>query len=171
MTFGRIHALPLILAISIPAISILFSGCQSAPKKSQDIAKNPTVDAFSKQQVSPDQLIKEKKLEAGFTYEQVTAAWGEPSHKQKKIDESNTEIWFYTRLIKKFVYVLKDKKNPKTGKWEYVEEREEYLDEAVSRRAEFENGLLKVWYIYPAVLLLDAKPGDPVSPADFSEDQ
>ena len=96
-------------------------------------------------------LIRQGRVQVGFTATEVYLAWGAPTHKAiTENAQGRQEIWYYTTTQTETYYRREHYYDPEYGGW-WSKDRPHYrYREYLFQEAIFSNGTLSAFTLYPS---------------------
>jgi len=132
--------------VAVCAIFCLVSGCETLDNR---LARNQA--ALNALPPGHQDIIRQGKVQVGFTPEEVYLAWGAPSHKAfTETAEGRFETWYYTSTQTETYYLEERYFDRDEGRWRFIDRPYHRYLEYLYQEAVFSNGTLASFTFYPS---------------------
>lgn len=127
-------------------VLLLLAGCETLDSR---LTRN---QGLMKSLPPPHQdLIRQGRIQIGFTPSEVYLAWGTPSHKAfTENAQGSQETWYYTLIQTETYYRPEHYYDPESGSWWSVDRPYSRSLEYLFQEATFSNGTLSSFTVYPS---------------------
>lgn len=135
--------LPVICAL---LLCLLMAACETLENR---LTRNQAL--FQDLPLAHQSLIREGRVQVGFTPSEVYLAWGAPTHKAiTENAQGRQEAWYYTTTQTDTVYREERYYDRQLNSWRFVDRPHHRAHEALLQEAVFSEGALSSFTIYPS---------------------
>lgn len=128
-------------------LCLFLTGCETLDSR---LTRNQAV--FNDLPPAHQSLVRQGKIQVGFTPTEVYLAWGAPTHKTfTENAQGGIEIWSYTTTQTETYYREERYFDREYGRWRFVDRPYQRYLESLVQEAVFTNGLLSSFTFYPSL--------------------